>query len=96
MIDADPTWKEAATWLGGLLVAGLQIFGLYQVKRIGALEENKADKVDLRTLIDELRVDRASADQSRSELHEKVNDVALAVARLEGRFGRGISPKRSS
>lgn len=94
------SWREVATWLGGALLALLQVVGLYQIKRIGALEESKADKADLRDLIAELRADRsaliaemradrAAAEESRAAMNDKISEVAQSVARLEGRLGGG-------
>lgn len=88
-MDDGLSWKDVALWLGGLLVAGLQLVGLWQVKRIGALEVGKADKSDLKALIDEIRAERESAKESRGRLYERVNTMAESLARLEGRIGGG-------
>lgn len=86
-MDADPIYKDVAAWLAGACVATVAWVGKRTIGHVERLDEKKADKVDLSGLIDELREDRKAADVSRQELHEKVNTVALTVARLEGRLG---------
>lgn len=83
-MDQPPGSWQLIEWLVGGLIALLQVIFGYQIHRIGKLEDGKADKADLRDLIDEIKEDRKAADESRGALHEKVNDVALSIARLEG------------
>lgn len=90
-VDQPPGAWQIIEWLGTALVVVVQaVFG-YQIVRIGKLEEavaNKADESDvtrvLREIRDEMQADRLEAGRSRDALHEKVNRVALGVARLEG------------
>lgn len=67
----------------------LQFIGISQIRRIGRLEKEKVDKTDLEKALDrvltEIRAEREASDSSREALHEKVNRVAVAVGRLEGR-----------
>lgn len=84
----DPIYKDAAIGLAGVLGSIATWIAKKTVGKVEILDEKKADRVDLTKLIDELREDRVAADESRQALHEKVNDVALTVARLEGRLGR--------
>ena len=87
MSSSDPIYKDAAAWLAGSCVAIVAWIGRRTIGKVDSLDDKKTDKGDFDRLIDEFRQDRASADKSRQDLHEKVNTVALAVARLEGRLG---------
>lgn len=90
-------WKDAAFYLGAALVSVLQLIGISQIRRIGRLEKDKADKTDLEKALDrvlaELRAEREASDSSREALHEKVNKVAVAVGRLEGRAYKADNPQ---
>ena len=87
MADNLPSWLDALV-SGGIVTLLLGWLGVRQVARIDKLEDGKANASDVKELLRELKIERAAADQSRAELHEKVNGIALIVARLEGRRGR--------
>lgn len=92
--DQPPGAWQIIEWLALSLLGLLQaIFG-YQVIRIGKLEEKVAKKADTSEVMDFLRrmedkAERrdAEAAESRAAIHEKINDVALGLARLEGSSG---------
>lgn len=89
-------FEKIATWLALALVGLLQFIGLAQIRRIGVLETSKAEKSDVKDLIEELRVERISAEESRKELHEKLNKLSVGVARLQGRLlGAGSLGRQS-
>lgn len=81
--------KDIAAWAGPVCVGAIAWIGKHTIGKVERLDQQKADREEIRTIIEELRADRQSADASRQDLHEKVNTVALTVARLEGRLGNG-------
>lgn len=70
------------------VVTVLGFFGVKALSRIDKLEQEKASKSDLTSLIDEMRADRESAKESRVRLYERVNNIGESLARLEGRIGK--------
>lgn len=90
-----PSWLDAVL-SSGVVLAVLGFFGIRALNRIDALEKEKANKSDLKELIDEIRADRKAASDSREKLYNRVNDLALSVAYMQGADQRGISPGGSS
>lgn len=79
----DPTtpfYKELATYAAGSCVLMIGWMWRWMWTKL----DGKVDKTELRDLIQEIKDDRKAADESRAGLHEKVTDVALSIARLEG------------
>lgn len=75
-----PLYKELAIYASGSCVLMIAWMWRWMWTKL----DGKADKIDLKDLIQEIKDDRKAADESRGALHEKVNDVALSIARLEG------------
>lgn len=82
-----PSWLEQLIGPGVVAVV-LGFFGVRALNRIDALEQGKADKSDVKALIDEMRADREATRESRGKLYERVNGMAESLARLEGRLGK--------
>lgn len=79
---ASVTWEQIAAWLGAAVLAMLTWLG----KKLWDRVEKKADKDELKALIDEIRADREAARESRGRLYERVSTVAESLARMEGRL----------
>lgn len=70
--------------LGAAWLAGVSWF----MKRTIAQVDGKAEKTDVKALIDEIRAERESAKESRGRLYDRVNNIGESLARLEGRLGK--------
>ena len=88
----DGSWKDAATWLG---LACLGVLAWLARWAWGKLD-SKADRAELLELVRRQEERDKEARAARQQMYDKLDDTsakisetAVAVARLEGRLGKG-------
>lgn len=97
--DPQPGVWQLAEWLGGLALAACT--GLFKLISSKASKEELAAVVrrsdeqfattrdDIGRMFEELKADRDEASTARHDMRDKMQSIALTVARLEGKIDNG-------